>query len=241
MNEEFQIIENGFTEIKKAILIKTIPIAVLAMGTGLLISHFNTNGETSNINVLPFVIPIIIGALVIGLLKGINRQKELFESYKLTLNTNEIIREQLNTPTISIPHNEIKSISRNSKGILTIVGNSSTNVISVPSQINHPEKLVQLLSQIKPIIDSDKKSLLEKCKGLLIFLTLGLMATVYISKNKLLVGITGTLLILFLGYSFYEMYTNKNIDKKTKKGMWWLLLVLLSVIGNMYFKLTGKV
>lgn len=241
MNEEFQIRENGFNEIKKAIIIKTIPIAILATGTGLAISHFNTNGQASDINVLPFVIPIIIGALVFGLFKGINRQKELFESYRLIINENEVIREQNTTQTISIPHNDIKSITRNSKGIITIVGNSNTDSIGVPSQINNSERLTQILSQIKPITDSDKKPLNEKYKGVLILLMLGLMAIVYISKDKLAVGITGTILILFLGYSFYKVRKNKNIDNKTKNGMWWLILVLLSIIGNMYFKLNGEI
>ena len=192
-------------------------------------------------NVLPFVIPIIIGALGFGLFKGINRQKGLFESYRLIINENEIVREQNNTQTISIPHNEVKSIIRSPKGILTIIGNSHTDIIGVPSQINNSEKLTQILSQISPITDSDKIPLTEKYKGVLILLMLGLMATVYISKDKLIVGITGTILILFLGYSFYEIRRNKNIDKKTKNGIWWLLVVLLSVIGKMYFILTGQI
>ncbi len=241
MNEEFQIRENGFDEIKKAMIIKTIPIAILAAGTGLAISHFNTDGQTTDINVLLCIIPVIIGALTFGLFKGINRQKGLFESFKLIINENEIIRQQNNTETITIHRSEVKSIIRNPKGILTISGNSSTDIIGIPSQINNPEKLEQMLTQIIPITDSDKKPLAEKYKGLLILLLLGLMALVYISKNKLVVGITGTILILFLGYSFYEVRRNKNIDKKTKNGMWWLIIVLLSVIGNMYFKLTAKI
>lgn len=240
MNTEFQIKENGFAEIKKALIIKTIPVAILAAGTGLTISHINSNGQTTDVNVLLFLIPLVVGALAFGLFKGINRQKELFESYKLIVNEYEIVREQNNTQTISIPRNEIKSIIKNPKGILTIVGNSYTDVIGVPSQINNSEKLEQVLSEIKPITYSNKKPLFEKYKGVLILIVLGLMATVFISTNKLLVGITGLILILFLGYSFYEVRRNKNIDKKTKNSMWWLLLVLFSVIGNMYFKITGK-
>ncbi len=240
MNEEFQIKENGFKEVKKAMLIKSIPILILAAGAGVAISYLNPNGPPSDVNVFPFVIPIIIGALVFGLLKGINRQKGLFESFKLIINENEIIREQVNTPTISIAYNDVKSIIRNPNGILTIVGNSTSDIIGVPSQINNLEKLEQLLTQVQPITDSDKKSWLVKYKGLIIILMLGLMACVYISKDKLLVGLTGTILILFFGYSFYEVRRNKNIDKKTKNGMWWLLLALFFIIGNMYFKLTGK-
>ena len=82
---------------------------------------------------------------------------------------------------------------------------------------------------------------MEKYKWILIISMLGLMASVYLSTNKMIVGITGVILIAFLGYSFYEVRRNKNIDEKTKKGMWWLILVLFSIIGTMYFKLTGKI
>lgn len=240
MKEEFLPKENSFNEIKKAMIIKTIPVAILASGVGLTISHFNTNGQTSDINVLPFVIPIIVISLAFGLLKGINRQKDLFESYKLVVNESEIIRKQNNTQTITIPHHEVKSISRSPKGILTVLGNSNHEMIIIPAQINNIDKLEQILSQIKPINNYEQKPFNEKYKGLLIPLMLALMATTYISKNKLIVGISGTILILFLGYSFYEVQKNKNIDKKTKNGMWLLILVVLSILGNMYFKLTGK-
>ncbi|WP_299441621.1 hypothetical protein [uncultured Aquimarina sp.] len=241
MDNEFQIKENGFAEIKKTMILRAIPVVVLAAGTGLAISHFNSNGQSSDVNVLPFVIPIIIGAVAFGLFKGINRQKGLFESYRLIINENEIIREQLNTQRISIPHNEIKSIIRNPKGILTIIGNSTTEIIGIPSQIKNPEKLEQLLTQIHPITESDKKPLIEKYRIVFILIVLAMMVSVYISNNKMIVGISGAILILFLGYSFYEVRRNKNIDKKTKNGMWLLIFVLFSVIGTMYLKLTGKI
>lgn len=237
MKEEFKTRENSFNEIKKGIIIKTIPVAILACAVGLTISHFNTNGQASDVDVLPFVIPLIVISLGFGLLKGINRQKDLFETYKLIINDNEIIREQNNTQTISIPLNEVKSITRNPKGIIIVLGNSNYETIVIPVQIDNPDKLEKILSQIRPIRENEHKPFTEKYKGLLIPLMLGLMATTYIAKNKLTVGISGVILILFLGYSFYVTQRNKNIDKKTKNGMWFLILVLLSILGNMYFKL----
>jgi hypothetical protein len=239
MNNEFQIKENGFAEIKKAILIKTIPILMLAGGTAIAISYFNSSRQSSDVNVLPFMIPILLIVIVNGIFKGLRRQKELFESYKLIVNEDEIVREQKNTLTISIPHNEIQSITKNSKGILTIVGNSKTEIIGVPTQIDNSERLEQLLSQIHLITNSDKQSFSQKYNVLVTLLTIGLMASVYLSTNKLIVGITGTLLLLILSYSFYEIRTNKNVDNKTKKITWWLILVLISIIATMRFKLIG--
>jgi hypothetical protein len=238
---EFKIKENGFSEIKKTLILKSVPMLILVSGASLAINYFKPNAQPSDVYALLFTIPIIIGAIIFGLFRGIKRQRGLFESYKLIINENEIIREQTNTPRISIPHSEIKSIHRNPKGTLTIVGNSKTEVIGIPSQIDDYDKLDDLLAKIHPITYSDKKSFAEKFKGLIVLLTIGLMASVYISTNKFIVGLTGTILIIILGYSFYLTRRNKNIDKKTKNGMWLILLVLFSIIYTMYYKLSGKI
>ena len=38
----------------------------------------------------------------------------------------------------------------------------------------------------------------------------------------------------------FEVQRSKNVDSKTKKGMWWLILVIASIVGAMYYKLTGQ-
>jgi hypothetical protein len=238
--EQFKIRPDGFKEIRKAILIKTIPILILASFGGLAISYFNTNEQHSNVNIFPFVIPIVLGAITYGLYLGINRQKEIFESYILTVDNNGITRDQNNTPTITISNTDVSEIIKNSNGILTIKGNSAVNVIAVPSQIDDHEKLEKLLSDIRQISTKTSQPFLQKFRVLLSILTIGLMAAVYLSKDKIIVGITGTVLLAVLGYSFFEVQKSKNIDDKTKKGIWWLIPVAASIIAVMYFKLNGQ-
>ena len=100
--EQFKIRQDGFKEIKNAMLIKAIPISLLAAFGGLAISYFNTNGQQRDVNIFLFVIPIILGALAFGLYGSVNRQKEIFDSYRLTLDSNSISKKQYNTPTIII-------------------------------------------------------------------------------------------------------------------------------------------
>jgi hypothetical protein len=240
MMEQFKIRQDGFKEIRKAMLIKAIPISLLAAIGGLAIGHFSTNGQQSDVNVLPFVIPLVLGALGFGLYRGVNRQKEIFDSYRLTLDNNGITREQHNTPTITISNTEVSEIIKNSNGSFTIKGNSSVNVICVPSQIDDYEKLEKSLAEIRHILTKSSELFLQKIRGLLSVLTIGLMAAVYISKDKIIVGVSGTVLLVVLGYSFFEVQRSKNVDSKTKKGMWWLILVTASIVGVMYYKLTGQ-
>ena len=79
---------------------------------------------------------IVLGALAFGLYRGVNRQKEIFDSYRLTLDNNAITREQHKTPTITISNTDVIEIVKNSNGSFTLKGNSPVNVIGVPSQID---------------------------------------------------------------------------------------------------------
>lgn len=237
--EQFKIRQDGFKEIRKSILLRTTPILLLATFGGLAISHFTTVGQQSNINVIPIIIPVLMGLLAFGLYRGLNRQKEIYESYKLTLVNNNIIREQLNTPTISIANEDVSEISKNSNGSITIKGNSALNVIVIPTQIDNYDKLEQLLADIKQISTKSSEPLLQKFSGMLSVITIALMATVYISEDKIIVGISGTVLLFVLGHSMYEVQRSKNIDKKSKRGTLWLILVIAAIISIMYFKLTA--
>ncbi|MGH2666384.1 hypothetical protein [Flavobacterium sp.] len=235
--EQFKIRQDGFKEIKKALLIKSMPILILAAFGGLAISYFNSNEQQSSINTLPFTIPFILGILAFGLSRGIKRQKEIFESYLLIIDNNDITREQHNTPRITISITNLNEIIKNSNGSFIIKGNSSVNVINIPSQIGDYEKLEKSLAQLKQISTKHSEPFLQKFRGLSSILAIGLMATVYISKNKIIVGICGTILLVVLAYSFFEILKSKNIDSKTKTGMWWILLVIASIISVMYFKI----
>jgi hypothetical protein len=238
--EQFKIRKDGFKEIRKVMLVKAIPILLFATSGGLAIAYLNSNEEQSDVNVFPFVIPLMLGALAFGLYRGVNRQKEIFDSYVLTLDNNCITREQHNTQTITISNNGIIDIIKNSNGSFTIEGNSTVNVISIPSQIEDYEKLEKLLFEIRQISTIESKPFLQKFNALFSILTIGLMAAVYISKDKIIVSVAGTVLLPILGYSLFEVQRSKNIDRKTKKGMWWLILVIISIIGVMYLKLTGQ-
>ena len=70
--------------------------------------------------------------------------------------------------------------------------------------------------------------------------TVGLMLCVYTVTNKIIVALSGVLLVGLMLWSFLEVHRSKNIDTKTKRSMWWVILVLASVIAVMIMKLTGQ-
>ena len=237
----FKIRQDGFQEIRKKMLLRSIPILLIAVTVGITISTINSKQKENDENVLPTVIPIILLALGFGLYRGVNRQKALFESYTLTITNNLITREQLNTPTISIYFNEIKEITQHKNGGFIIKGKEAADLIGIPVQIDNYLQLETALQQIQPIVVKDKVSFMEKYQSLTGLLTVGLMLCVYTVNNKIIVALTGSALVTLMVWSFIKIRSSKNVDSKTKRSVWWILLVLASVIGVMILKLTGLV
>jgi len=236
--EEFKTRADAFKELNRKILIRTAPILLVAVFAGITLSHFNMKEQQGDVNVYPFVIPFCLAVVGVGLYRGVTRRKKIFNSYTLTFDNNIITREQYNTPTISILYDEVTEIIKGSNGSFTIKGKSAINVIIIPAQIENYEKLEKLLSEIKPFTLPVNRPLLKKSIAILPLLAIGLMAVVYLSNNKIIVLICGISTLIMLGYSFYSIQTNKNIDFKTKRSSWWVIVVGLSIGGGTYYKLT---
>ena len=75
----FKIRQDGFKEIRKKMLLRSIPMLLIAGAVGITISTINSKQKENDANVLPIVIPVIAATLGFGIYRGISRQKALFE------------------------------------------------------------------------------------------------------------------------------------------------------------------
>lgn len=238
MNETFKIKSNGFDEIKKQSIKKAVPILLISMGFGIGIVFLNSNNKEDVLFVLPFLFPIMLFALGFGIRKGLKRQKMLFESYRLIFLESNITREQVNTPTVNMQIKDIKSIVKDKKGSYTVRGKNEEDIILIPSQIENHQNLEVLFSQIKPIEEIQQLPFDEKYKFPIAIAAMGSAATVYISTNKIIVGICAVVCcFLFIG-TFIKIRKNKNMDRKSKRIGYYLLFILLSIIGVTFMKIT---
>lgn len=238
MNEIFQIRENGYNEIKKQIIIKSVPTLLVSMGFGIGIVFFNTKNKEDLFNALPFIIPIFVFALGIGIFRGLKRQKLLFQSFKLTFSENNIVREQSITPLVTIPISDIQSIIKDKKGSYTIKGKTAAETILIPAQIDNQENLEIVLNRIKPIEQLSQPTFEEKYRMPILIVMLLCMATVYVSFNKILVAICSLIVSVLLIRSSIQILKNKNIDNKTRRIGYYSLIVLASIIAVTFIKVT---
>ena len=239
MTQQFRINETGIKEIIKSQLKRSIPLFVIVVVVAVVISSFNIQDKESAMSILPIILPVLLGVSAFSMYRGASKLKVSLASYVLTIEPNMITREQLNMPTISIYLNDISEIVKNTNRSFTIKGKTPGDIILIPAQIENYDQLEFVLNQIKPATTRTTQPLLQKYNFVFSILTLILMVVVYTSTYKLLVGICGTSLLGILSWSFYKLQTNKNVDSKIKRMMWWLIPVTLSIIYAMFLKLSA--
>jgi len=217
-----------------------IMIAIVAP-FGIAVTLFNTGKEKQQYNYIsiPIIIVLFIIVFFYTIRRSVKKQKELMDSYTLVLSEKMIARYQLNTPTISLYHNELKEISKTSKGILVIKGKHPEDVIFVPAQIENLADLEERLNNILPIAQYKPKTIFEKYPTPFSLLTIGLMFGSYTSKDKIIALACCIPLTVFLAWSFYKIRVSKNIDNRVRRVSWWMLIVMFSIIYATILKFTG--
>lgn len=175
----------------------------------------------------------MLGAFVISSYLSLKRLKSQLSSYVLTINENEIIREQNNMPTIRHLKSDITEIIKNHNGSFTIKARSNKDVIGIPIKIENSDKLESLLNQIKPVQIRTSQAWWERFTIPLVIITIALMGGVYTSTNVTVVVVSGIILLSVFTYSLFTMYNNKNIDSKIRRWMFVILIPMISIIGRM--------
>jgi len=236
---DFRISSNGFKEIKKRLVTRLVAFTFLMAAGGIAFTFFNNKKEQDYTILIPALLIFYIFIFTFSIIRVLKRQKKLLDSYTLTINDNTIARYQLDSPTIILYYNEIKEISKTSNGGFIIKGKASEDIILIPAQIDHYSDLEATLGQIHPITSYKYKTILEKYPFINVFLVIGLMSGVYVSMNKIIVGVCSTLLVGILIWSFFKVQKSKNVQHKAKRAAWWMLIILFSIIYVAILKLTG--
>lgn len=218
-------------------LLRVVPLLLIAVTAGLVINYTNSKDKAVAQNTLPVTIPLAVIAVGFGVYYALNRQVSLWQSYVLTITDSLITREQKHTPTITILQADISEIIKKPNGSFMVKGGSARNTIIIPPQIDEYQKLEEILSKTNPISTKSKESFLEKWGHLLSIPITGLMLAVFISKDKIVVGISGVIFLLIFGYALLEIQKSNDLDSQTKKGLWVSLILVIAIIVVMYFKL----
>lgn len=158
--KQYKIKKDSLEELRKEMMIDSIPILLIVLLFGVLGTNHCYSEE--GLKIYSYIIPIITLGGLLHIYRGTIRNGELLDSYRLTLENGTIIREQKNTPTITITKDEIKEIGKEEDGSLVIKGNLSVNIIDVPRQLEEYKSFKQKLSEIGEISETVEETFWEK-------------------------------------------------------------------------------
>jgi uncharacterized membrane protein YhaH (DUF805 family) len=224
----------GLVKLRKQLISKLTPLLLIAVIGGVAISYFNNDKKDGPLAWLVMLVLMLI-FLVYSLAKGIKMQKGLYESYVLTIDEDRLSRRQTNSPELTILFSKISTISEDKTGNL-IVTDVDQNKIVISSYVQGYERIEVLLQSIKPISPAISKNFLQKYPLLSPVITIGLMAAVYLSNNKIVVGLCGTVLIGGMIWAFYKIRTSVQVDSRIKRSAFWMLVVIASIAAIIYYK-----
>lgn len=225
----FGIRPGSFKELRGKLLLRMV-VFFLAI---LLYQYFlHANGSDFDRSDAAFILFFIV-ICVFSYFFAMRRQKTLFESILLTVSEKEITRTQLNTPTKTLRADEIVRIERFPNGIFVIKGATAADTLWMPSQTASPEDLARELGRFGPLVNQPAPAWYKAYASLIGLLVLPLMYFFYTSSSKVITGVTGSILLVSLGYSYWTIQRSKDIDYRTKRNshlMWLLMASLLYVL-----------
>ena len=231
--QEFCVRADGFNEVKKRLIV-TMTIICTVIFLVIVVAPALMSDDPARFDTLPYMAALFFGIFAFSVVTGIKRQRRIFESLKVKIDHEKIIRESLNTPPIIMKKNELRKITKHANGSFSIHGQSKFNPILIPAQIQEPQLLEQALNQLHEIAVRTSKSFLEK---LFIPISLSgvlLMGITFVSKNDIVILMCSTLVLVILTASLILTQLSKNIDKRTKR-LSWLALLPLAVVLNIVF------
>ena len=235
--QQFRVSEAGFKKLRRRMLLITIPFMVIVVVIFLVTNIFGSKHDADNtwLYILP-IFPIMFG---ISSYRSMKKQKQFLASYRVTISDNEITREQMNTPPLTINFMEIKEIIKSEKGHFTIKGAGSKDIIYVANWIENPEELEQRLQTLAPIQARAKDPWHLKYRWAIIIPVIASGLGLFISDNKIIAGVCGVALTGFIVWLIYEILTNKNVPTSTKRRSWIFFFFLAIIIYVIYTKLTS--
>lgn len=148
--EQFKIEQPTKAQIIGKLSLQLLP-AILLVTAGLLTIRLF---HLSSLTVYRIALSICIIALLAIYFVGWRKLVSIYQSYRLTVSGNVIMREQANAPIIKLSFSEVNEITKHPNGSYTIKGRSSNDVIDVPPYINDTPTLERVLNEIRPIVQS---------------------------------------------------------------------------------------
>lgn len=238
MNEvrEFRLPPEAFNTILRRAILRSLAIMIGSFVVVLAISYVMNSGTDDlwEKNTIPFITSFVV--LPITFWIALKREQRAMATYVLRFDGDSVRRMQENLPEIRIPLSEVRSIQRMDHGSLLIIGTDTRDRIIVPDLIENPAELEQILAQLATITAYVPGT--RRFIWILVPLTVLCMFGLTLVKSKPIAAICGTMSASMILWAFVAVQRSRQVNKRTKRSSYWLLLIILSILSMIFTKLT---
>ncbi|WP_431218054.1 hypothetical protein ACQ86N_00530 [Puia sp. P3] len=237
--EQFKITEEGCKKLAgKWLALTILYMALYGVMVAFLFSPIYINGVRAE-KVSYYIAPFIFLIFSLKIPKAFRRNRQLLQSYSITISDNWIKREQLDTPSLTIDHTEIKEATKTEKGSYQVRGLTRYEVIHIPRWIGNPADLEKRLQALGTNITQKKTTVSSLLKIPLIVLVYVMLLAVAALDNKIIVVLCGIPVTASLLWLSIEMRRSKNLPEYARNQRYFYLALAFIVAYLVFTKLTG--
>jgi hypothetical protein len=180
-----------------------------------------------------FVILIVFGALVRGVMKGIKRNQESWISYELMIGQDFLIRRIKDFPELEIQRHEVIAIKESSTG-LHVETNLKDRAIGIASALVDYDDAKERLSRWMPVQESQQGWMTpSRWMWGLPLLFLFLFGGFYMTTRSWIIVATGTPLLVGLSWSLWFIRKSVQVSAHMKRLSLFAFLPLLAIAAKL--------
>jgi hypothetical protein len=144
---EFRLSQKYMSRFRRRALSTALPLALIAGAAGIWISTAQSKSTTGLFVVTPFGL-LCLG---IGFAQAWRRQTQLADSFRIRITDDQITREMLGVPPLSIARSDVRRIERDPSGALTIHTTTTNTSLALPPEVEEYATLMAHLEGWRPI------------------------------------------------------------------------------------------
>jgi hypothetical protein len=225
----------GFQAVRRKLILRFSLLVPLLVGVVLFTLWFQSKGEADLLNLCLYIIPIAMALTGFTLWRSLMKSRNVWETYELSLFGATMTRSQGNVPTATYDlQNDLISINENSEGILMLRFNNPDILLVIPKAIENRDDLVKRLREFSEIGTTDEYGKMVRFSWLLQLLVLAALAAFYLYDGKWIVGISGTVLMAYLLYTFVMSQRSTVISTSQKRNTYALLIFLIPLAYRLW-------
>jgi hypothetical protein len=226
----YKISAEGLTGVKKLLGKRVLIIGVLALLLSGLVAFFQDSDTklTLPLRVITVIPPTLL--IVFVLFWNYRKQLKNVQSFELMITADSILSISGYDST-EIRHCDIQKVLRTPAGGYLIHG--QRNAILVPPYLERRDELEADLQSIHAPSEAVPKKMSDATK--MLFITaIAAVISLLVFANKIVVGLSGIVLIGIMLYGLYSVQVNPILPKDTRRKMLLLLLPVFSIAVAIY-------